>query len=94
MFLGFNPFCSTNFLKFLGIGDTPTIYAGSDAGDDKVDEEEKVEEEKGLSIFGIPIPSIPISLSFGLAPAISQFMSNGGLLPLGIHLSRFYSYVV
>lgn len=36
-----------------------------------------------MSIFGIPIPTIPISLSFGLAPAISQVFSNGGLLPIG-----------
>lgn len=37
----------------------------------------------GMSIFGIPIPTIPISLSFGLAPAISQVFSNGGLVPIG-----------
>ena len=36
-----------------------------------------------MSIFGIPIPTIPISLSFGLAPAISQVFSNGGLIPIG-----------
>ena len=36
-----------------------------------------------MSIFGIPIPAIPISLSFGLAPAISQVFSNGGLIPIG-----------
>ena len=36
-----------------------------------------------MSIFGIPIPTIPISLSFGLAPAISQVFSNGGLVPIG-----------
>ena len=42
-----------------------------------------MEKDEGLSIFGIPIPTIPISLSFGLAPAISQVFSNGGLIPLG-----------
>jgi len=63
-------------------GDTPTIYAGAadDADMEKVDAEE---EEKGMSIFGIPIPSIPISLSFGLVPALTQAFSNGGLIPLG-----------
>ena len=44
---------------------------------------DNVEKDEGLSIFGIPIPTIPISLSFGLAPAISQVFSNGGLIPLG-----------
>ena len=47
---------------------------------EKIDNPEK---DEGLSIFGIPIPTIPISLSFGLAPAISQVFSNGGLIPLG-----------
>lgn len=32
-----------------------------------------------MTIFGIPIPKIPFSLSFGLAPTISQ-----GLIPLPI----------
>ena len=41
------------------------------------------EESKGLSIFGIPIPTIPISLSFGLVPALTQAFANGGLIPLG-----------
>ena len=36
-----------------------------------------------MSIFGIPIPQIPISLSFGLVPALSQVFANGGLIPLG-----------
>ena len=63
-------------------GDTPTIYAAAaENGDvEKVDGDE---ESKGMSIFGIPIPSIPISLSFGLVPALSQVFANGGLIPLG-----------
>jgi len=64
------------------IGDTPTIYAGSTNHSD-IEKVDNAEEGAGLSIFGIPIPSIPISLSFGLAPAISQVFSNGGLIPLG-----------
>ena len=30
------------------------------------------EKDEGMTIFGIPIPKIPFSLSFGLAPTISQ----------------------
>ncbi len=82
------------FITILGIGDTPTIYAGSDIGDEKQDDEDKPEDEKGLSIFGIPIPSLPISLSFGLAPAISQFMANGGLLPLGNYIFQYINQTV
>jgi len=64
------------------IGDTPTIYAGA-ANHSDIEKVDNAEEAAGLSIFGIPIPSIPISLSFGLAPALSQVFSNGGLIPLG-----------
>ena len=59
-------------------GDTPTIYA-------EIQEPEKHEEEannsndSGLSIFGIPIPRLPLNFGFGLTPAFSS-----GLLPLNI----------
>ena len=66
-------------------GDTPTIYASAANVSENI---EKVDEgvdtsDNGMSIFGIPIPTIPISLSFGLAPAISQVFTNGGLIPIG-----------
>ena len=64
------------------VGDTPTIYAGA-ANVSDIEKVDKPAKDDGLSIFGIPIPTIPISLSFGLAPAISQVFSNGGLIPLG-----------
>jgi hypothetical protein len=62
--------------KHAQTGDTPTIYAQINENNQ---ETEKVEEpqEQGLTIFGLPIPKIPISLSFGLAPALAT-----GLLPL------------
>ena len=60
-------------------GDTPTIYAEIQNPDQQHSIDESEDEDEGLSIFGIPIPKIPISLSFGLAPALSQ-----GLLPLPI----------
>ena len=45
------------------IGDTPTIYAGITNSSEKIDEgEETKDEAPGLSLFGIPIPSLPISL--------------------------------
>ena len=72
----------SHYLYFSLVGDTPTIYAGA-ANVTDIEKVDNVEEDKGLSIFGIPIPTIPISLSFGLAPAISQVFSNGGLIPLG-----------
>jgi len=58
-------------------GDTPTIYA--QIKDDDKSDAEKVDEpkEEGFTIFGLPIPKIPVSLSFGLAPAIAS-----GLLPI------------
>ena len=65
-------------------GDTPTMYAGiknmTKHEEDADDDGEKADEkEEGLSIFGIPIPKIPLPiLSFGLTPAISH-----GLLPIG-----------
>ena len=66
-------------------GDTPTIYAGAANVSENIEKVDDVgaTDSKGMSIFGIPIPAIPISLSFGLAPAISQVFSNGGLLPIG-----------
>ncbi len=60
-------------------GDTPTIYAeikNPNSEAEKADEATQ-DQDQGLTIFGIPIPKIPISLSFGLAPALST-----GLLPL------------
>ncbi len=63
-------------------GDTPTIYAeiqnpGKAEADAAAAQEEA--QQEGLTIFGIPIPKIPFSLSFGLAPTLSQ-----GLIPLPI----------
>ena len=47
--------------------------------DTKKGGEDSEKEEEGLSIFGIPIPKIPLPiLSFGLMPAMSH-----GLLPIG-----------
>ena len=64
-------------------GDTPTIYAQIQNLDDHEDTKkggtETEKDEEGLSIFGIPIPKIPLPiLSFGLTPAFSH-----GLLPIG-----------
>ena len=67
-------------------GDTPTMYAGIKNMTEHEEEEKKKgtggggdDDEEGLSIFGIPIPKIPLPiLSFGLTPAISH-----GLLPIG-----------
>ena len=61
-------------------GDTPTIYAQiQNINEHEEKEEEPEKEEEGLSIFGIPIPKIPLPiLSFGLTPAFSH-----GLLPIG-----------
>ena len=64
-------------------GDTPTIYAQiqdlDEHEDTKKGGEDSEKEEEGLSIFGIPIPKIPLPiLSFGLMPAMSH-----GLLPIG-----------
>ena len=76
----------TNIEKnFTVPGDTPTIYAGAANVSENIEKVDDVgaTDSKGMSIFGIPIPAIPISLSFGLAPAISQVFSNGGLLPIG-----------
>ena len=59
-------------------GDTPTIYAGIKNPDQHGDDEKSEEEEEGMSIFGIPIPKIPISLSFGLAPALVALLARFG----------------
>ena len=63
-------------------GDTPTIYAqiqNLESQEDSQKGAETEKEEEGLSIFGIPIPKIPLPiLSFGLTPAFSH-----GLLPIG-----------
>jgi len=66
-------------------GDTPTMYAGiknmtqHEEDTEGESEEGADDKEEGLSIFGIPIPKIPLPiLSFGLAPALSH-----GLLPIG-----------
>lgn len=56
-------------------GDTPTIYAEIK----DPDEGEKSDEDDGVfSIFGIPIPKLPLNLNFALSPALSS-----GLLPIG-----------
>ncbi len=60
-------------------GDTPTIYAQIKDPAKLQENDEDEDKDEGLSIFGIPIPKIPISLSFGLAPALAS-----GLLPLPI----------
>ena len=62
-------------------GDTPTIYAQiqNPEQEDTQKSGETEKDEEGLTIFGIPIPKIPLPiLSFGLTPAISH-----GLLPIG-----------
>ncbi|TRY61668.1 hypothetical protein TCAL_02125 [Tigriopus californicus] len=56
-------------------GDTPTIYAEIK---DPEDGEKSDEDDSVFSIFGIPIPKLPLNLNFALSPALSS-----GLLPIG-----------
>ena len=56
----------------------PSIHSSNSSKQESQQQEEE-KEAQGMTIFGIPIPKIPFSLSFGLAPTISQ-----GLIPLPI----------
>ena len=59
-------------------GDTPTIYAEIKEPSKHAEAEKNT--KKPMTIFGIPIPSLPMNFpSFSLAPALSQ-----GLLPLPV----------